>query len=191
MEGHVRGVQNKSKAPRERKDFLVNVFRGKLELLSGFLLSLSRDISLRPLPRHVIRCLLFRLNRLIDELSMCLSAPESIARLQRLGNYFQLVASVQAIAMRRSVHFTAINSKLISESRTCITAFLPLSAVICRDDDTNQETEHPRAAFSTVAPSGILKFTSYDSTEMQIKQTDLRAENAKGDARKAFIHMIT
>lgn len=45
MEGHVRGVQNKSKAPRERKDFLVNVFRGKLELLSGFLLSLSQYFS--------------------------------------------------------------------------------------------------------------------------------------------------
>lgn len=71
MRGHVRGVQNKSKTPRERKDFLVNVFF--LANLNCFS-SLSHDISLRPLPRHVTRCLLFRLNRLIDELSMCFSA---------------------------------------------------------------------------------------------------------------------
>lgn len=61
MEGHVRGVQNKSKATRERKDFLVNVFRANLNC---FLLSLGVIFSPPAPPScHVIRCLFISANR--------------------------------------------------------------------------------------------------------------------------------
>lgn len=140
------GVQNKSKAPRERKDFLVNVFRANLNCFQPFLFSLARYFSPSAPPScHTMPFISAKsANRWTFDVPF---RPESIACLHRLSDYFQLVASFQVIAMRCSVRRTAINLKLISESRTCITASLPPRAVLCRDDDTNRRNQTPTLCY--------------------------------------------
>lgn len=133
--------------------------------------------------------------RLIDELSMCLFARSQSLGVHCLRNYFQLIASVEVIAMRCLVHRTAINLKLISESRTCIKASLPPSVVLSLDDDTNRRNRAPKLCC-------FLQSLSRQHIKVHIVRLDRNANKTnksetfgprtpKETARKAFIHMIT